>query len=463
MSQFAAPHPEPKGPHQSPLEGVGASGKRGFWERQPQRRRNDRNWFQALVPDIVPDILDSLREHSVFSLDGPTATAPPRRGALASQLLREADRDTLYERELLRIFRARVRLVGGLGLFFLPLFTAFYFFLAPETSNRMVVICALIMLSLVVSLAISGTLLRLFPMRALVQGCYVTYCLGNAAEMAVAASDIARHGEPSRAVLIVVAQSFIPAFLSILLLPFTLGETLLASAITVGFLSLGLYSTGLDTSSPGFLAQMFVMLTTSFFVVLISHLGSLLRQRAFHSAFDLALQAARMQQVSATDQLTGGFNRRYIETVLGIELVRGGRFSHPVSILMFDLDNFKPVNDTLGHAAGDEVLRQVWRAAGAALREGDTLARFGGDEFVIVLPETASPAARAIADRLRTAVAAHLRERFGESAIEGRVTLSIGVLTLDGHAPVEVETALARADSLLYEAKRDGKNRTVVG
>jgi diguanylate cyclase (GGDEF)-like protein len=261
----------------------------------------------------------------------------------------------------------------------------------------------------------------------------------------------------------VVLGSFIHILLSVLLLPFSLLEASLAALIALAAMSWGLAVSMPYEINGAYVSQLFVISTTAILILTISHLSNVLRRRAFHAAFDLALQAARMQEMSATDPLTGGYNRRYIENLLNLEMARAGRFGHSLSLLMFDLDNFKPVNDSLGHSAGDEVLRQVWRSAAVALREVDTLSRFGGDEFLIVLPETGTGAARQIADRLRSVVSHQLRDKWGPDSLEGRVTLSIGVLTLEGRDFLEVKTALARVDELLYDAKRGGKNRMAVG
>ena len=167
--------------------------------------------------------------------------------------------------------------------------------------------------------------------------------------------------------------------------------------------------------------------------------------------------------MSATDSLTGGYNRRHVEQVLVAELSRSARFARPLSLIMFDLDNFKQVNDSRGHAAGDEVLREIHRTALAELREVDSLGRFGGDEFLIVLPETDTVAARLIAQRLRKVAVIRLREKFGPASPESQVTLSMGVLTLPGHFTLPVNTAIIKVDDLLYDAKRGGKNRISFG
>lgn len=435
---------------------------KNFWvtARQPQQRRH--RWSQR----VVPETLDRLREHPVFTLDdeaeGALTVAGPQ-GAFASESLRENDRTPLYEAELLRIFRSRLRLVTAMGLVLLPVFTAFYFYLSPRTSVHVVWANALMMLALFACNLLSLLITRLAPIRALALTGYLVFCTGAAWVVSIVTHSLNLDGDASHSVQFVVLGSFIHILLSILLLPFSLLEAALAALIVLGAMSWGLAVSLPYESGTAYASQLFVISTTAVLILTISHLSNMLRRRAFHAAFDLALQATRMQEMSATDPLTGGYNRRYVENLLAVEMARAGRFLRSLSLVMFDLDNFKPVNDSLGHSAGDEVLRQVWRAATLALREVDTLSRFGGDEFLIVLPETGASAARHIAERVRSIVGIQLREKWGPDSLQGSVTLSIGVLTLEGRDFRDVQTALARVDELLYDAKRGGKNRTATG
>jgi two-component system cell cycle response regulator len=138
-------------------------------------------------------------------------------------------------------------------------------------------------------------------------------------------------------------------------------------------------------------------------------------------------------------------------------LLAQGRADRPLSLLMIDIDNFKPVNDTHGHAVGDEVLREFAHRIGRSIRGIDLAARYGGEEFVVIMPDTQLPAAHGIAERLRLAIA---EEKFAISgdAVGLRVTASIGVSGPGGDA----EAMLKRADEALYEAKRSGRNRVVL-
>jgi diguanylate cyclase (GGDEF)-like protein len=175
----------------------------------------------------------------------------------------------------------------------------------------------------------------------------------------------------------------------------------------------------------------------------------------------VALHAAnqRLRLLAHTDELTRVLNRRGLHGALARELRRVERYGGVLSVLAFDVDRFKTVNDRFGHAVGDRVLQAVAQALHAALREVDVIGRTGGEEFVVVAPATRGIEVRAMAERLRAAAAA-ASVLVGDDA-EVRVTLSCGVATSDdGAAPVGVEALLARADVALYRAKALGRDRT---
>jgi diguanylate cyclase (GGDEF)-like protein len=158
--------------------------------------------------------------------------------------------------------------------------------------------------------------------------------------------------------------------------------------------------------------------------------------------------------VARIDVTTGVPNARALFERLEESLAFARRNDSALSVCLFDLDDFKSVNDVHGHPAGDRLLREVAQAAGGALRPGDTVARWGGDEFVLVLPGANGSDARAAVDRLL--------ETLEAAAARGGVpvTLSAGVVTTP-LADIEPEELLKRADELMYEAKRAGKNRIV--
>lgn len=165
-----------------------------------------------------------------------------------------------------------------------------------------------------------------------------------------------------------------------------------------------------------------------------------------------------LEHQARTDPLTGAINRREFTRIATEELARHARLGKPLSVVMLDLDHFKSVNDRFGHAAGDAVLVEFTHRAQAALRGYDRLARTGGEEFCVLLPEAASDEARAIAERIRHTISATPIEVSGQAT---RVTTSAGVATI---RPGEerIEDLLHRADTALYRAKHAGRDRVAL-
>ena len=159
----------------------------------------------------------------------------------------------------------------------------------------------------------------------------------------------------------------------------------------------------------------------------------------------------KLEQMSVTDDLTGTYNRRKLEEVLQNEMDHSVRSGNPLTMLMTDIDHFKNVNDTYGHDVGDAVLVAVAALLGHRLRETDTLIRFGGEEFIILIPGVIIERAMIIAERLRQTIEDHSFETVG------RITVSIGVAE---HVPADNrDSFIKRADEKLYEAKQSGRNR----
>jgi diguanylate cyclase (GGDEF)-like protein/PAS domain S-box-containing protein len=180
-----------------------------------------------------------------------------------------------------------------------------------------------------------------------------------------------------------------------------------------------------------------------------------LRSVSERVAMEDALRAAnrRLADQATRDHLTGIYNRAYFLDVLEREVARGLRYEDPLAVVMLDLDGFKELNDDLGHGAGDEALRRVAAALGEGLREGDVLARYGGDEFCVLLPHTEAAPARAVAERLVARVPA--------IALAGGRTLhaSAGVACSTDLPEVHAGAAavlLRAADDALLDAKREG-------
>ncbi len=167
---------------------------------------------------------------------------------------------------------------------------------------------------------------------------------------------------------------------------------------------------------------------------------------------------ARLEQLATTDSLTAVLNRRALTERLTREMERALRSDGSVALLMIDVDHFKRVNDTHGHLVGDAVLRDMADLLTAEVGRQEMVGRFGGEEFVVVLPETDDDGAAAFAERVRARVAAHdFPGR--ENAAPLRLTASIGVATFPAALIENVEDLFARADAALYRAKADGRNR----
>jgi len=161
-----------------------------------------------------------------------------------------------------------------------------------------------------------------------------------------------------------------------------------------------------------------------------------------------------LREMSQTDPLTGVANIRSFRDKGNAEIERSARYKHPFAMAYLDLDNFKPVNDTFGHSAGDDLLLHVARSLKASVRETDLVARLGGDEFAILLPETESDSAMAVATRIKDTLSSEMRENGWP------VTASIGVAIFES-PPSSVDEMIERADRLMYQAKKQGKKGIV--
>lgn len=167
----------------------------------------------------------------------------------------------------------------------------------------------------------------------------------------------------------------------------------------------------------------------------------------------LTAENDELQELARVDPLTGALNRAGVELAVVDELAFSKRFTSPLSVIAIDVDIFKGINDTYGHPAGDETLREIIRRFRTALRPYDVIGRIGGDEFVIILRGATPENAALVAERLRKAVAT-VPFSFGKSTFS--VTISLGV------TEAKTKEGLEEADGALYEAKRAGRNRVVV-
>ncbi len=166
---------------------------------------------------------------------------------------------------------------------------------------------------------------------------------------------------------------------------------------------------------------------------------------------------AELKRLAITDPLTGAFNRRHFLEKGQVELERARRYGQELSVLMIDLDHFKHINDTYGHAAGDQVLREMVKTSSRILRSSDVFGRLGGEEFGAILPHTDPQSARETAERLRRALA-----EMAVSTSQGlvRFTVSIGVSMIE-RGDKDISQAMKRADQALYQAKAGGRDRVV--
>lgn len=172
------------------------------------------------------------------------------------------------------------------------------------------------------------------------------------------------------------------------------------------------------------------------------------------SQLQLEENAEELHRLATTDPLTGALNRRQFFELLKTEVYRAERYDRAVALAAFDIDHFKQINDTHGHAAGDECLRSFVNTIRSVIRESDIFARFGGEEFILVLPETEIADALQLCERLRANVAEQSVEYKGATI---DFTVSVGVTAIEPRE-YDLDRPLARADAALYSAKHGGRN-----
>jgi diguanylate cyclase (GGDEF)-like protein len=196
--------------------------------------------------------------------------------------------------------------------------------------------------------------------------------------------------------------------------------------------------TDIYDSSP---IHMVYLSALSVFILLLSVSMVLMAAERMHT---------EMAYLASHDSLTNALTRRHINEVCSIELERSQRQGHDMALLIMDLDHFKAINDTHGHQRGDRVLVDFVRKVNVLLRRPDQLGRFGGEEFVVLLPETSLTEALGVAERIRAACAV--------PGVYPSCTVSIGVAT-NSQGNDTVDTLIARADAAMYRAKTKGRNR----
>lgn len=172
---------------------------------------------------------------------------------------------------------------------------------------------------------------------------------------------------------------------------------------------------------------------------------------------ELRRSELRYRELSLTDELTGLFNARHFFRQMQAECERALRYSHPLALCVMDVDNFKIYNDTYGHLSGDAVLSELGRIIQRLIRDADSAYRYGGEEFILLLPETQPDEAVRVAERIRTVFNEHAF--FPKNGTEVHVTLSLGVTRFKCGAE-SPSNFLERADRNMYTAKKNGRNRT---
>jgi diguanylate cyclase (GGDEF)-like protein/PAS domain S-box-containing protein len=167
---------------------------------------------------------------------------------------------------------------------------------------------------------------------------------------------------------------------------------------------------------------------------------------------------AKLKEQTIRDPLTGLFNRRYLEETLGRELARALREGFPIGMVMIDIDHFKQVNDTHGHKAGDLILQALGNLLLGGIRAGDIACRYGGEEFLLILPQASKAITTERAEQWRTGFEA-LRTVYGEKSLQATISLGVAVYPVDG---VTSEAVIHAADQAMYRAKTSGRNRVVL-
>lgn len=190
---------------------------------------------------------------------------------------------------------------------------------------------------------------------------------------------------------------------------------------------------------------------------LLARVNNLVRIKRMHDQITEA--RTRLEQLAVSDELTGLYNYRYLHTRLSEEFKRSERYRDPLACVMLDIDYFKRVNDRFGHDVGDAVLREVSARVRKAVREIDVVTRYGGEEFLLVLPSTNFSGALAVADRVWRTVGG---EPFQLPRGEERVSVSVGVAVFPSRDIKSKDQLIKAADKALYQAKNDGRDRICV-
>ena len=231
------------------------------------------------------------------------------------------------------------------------------------------------------------------------------------------------------------------------------------NALLYGFYMAPLFTGSLAIHDPGVAITNQFFLLSTILISVITQQHRLAQEKKDYLAIQqhqVLLQQA--QVLAATDPLTGLYNRRQLFALGAYELGHARRLNKPLSVLAIDIDHFKQINDTHGHLIGDEILRAASHAFQSSLRQDDTLARTGGDEFIVLLPHTDLHEAASVAERIRLAVQS---SSIQTTPLPLQVTVSVGVAPLTEDI-VDLDALLLRTDEALYAAKRAGRARVQI-
>ena len=188
----------------------------------------------------------------------------------------------------------------------------------------------------------------------------------------------------------------------------------------------------------------------------ITTIGDINQKKLYDAFEELEKQRSALYQLSITDHLTQIYNRSYIMNAFDEAVAQHKRYQQPFSCILLDIDDFKSINDTYGHPIGDLVLKETARQIAGQIRETDLLGRYGGEEFLIVLPNTHAEQAEQVAEKIRVTI-----ENMNLGKKELRVTVSQGICDSQVKVSRANDTLLHHADVALYDAKRNGKNCSV--
>jgi diguanylate cyclase (GGDEF)-like protein len=188
----------------------------------------------------------------------------------------------------------------------------------------------------------------------------------------------------------------------------------------------------------------------------LRELASGLERTVEERTIELQQHNKQLERIAIEDPLTGIYNRRYFFELAEKEVERANRYKNPLSVVIFDVDNFKRMNDSFGHLIGDQILVNLAKLCLNNIRSMDIIARYGGEEFVILMPEATKEDAQKIAERLRKIVA---ETSMVTGALDVMMTISLGVASWNCNQELDFDSLLARADQALYQSKESGRNR----